>query len=49
MKGGRALKVISTILEELQSVCNDISDEEYCSLVSLLQEDSNEDLPLIGE
>src|SRR5699024_11255370 len=35
----RALKVISTILEELQSVCNDISDEEYCSLVSLLKQD----------
>ena len=28
MKGGHALKVISTILEELQSVCNDISNED---------------------
>ena len=39
MKGGHALKVISTILEELQSVCNDISNEEYRSLVSLLKKD----------
>ena len=39
MKGGRTLKVISTILKELQTVCNDISDKEYRSLVSLLRKD----------
>lgn len=39
MKGGYALKVISTILKELQSVCNNINDEAYYSLVSLLEKD----------
>lgn len=39
MKGGHALKVITTILEELQAVCKEINDEQYYSLVSLLKED----------
>lgn len=40
MKGvGQSLNVISTILEELQSVCHNISDSEYEELVTLLQKD----------